>query len=152
MAKMIDNFAQFESAVSGFSKELEEQANDYKAMVTLTILDRVLDMSPVDTGRYRANWQVEIGHPKMRALKAKDKTSDRTLMKGTAVIERASLDDDIWITNNVVYAPFLEFGTATMKPFRILGRALALVESSVGLRRKGLRSAVKLEGEAGRRR
>jgi len=152
MAKTIDNFAQFKSAVAGFSDELEEQANDFKAMLALKIVQLVTEMSPIDTGLYKGNWLAEINHPDMRELKTPDKDGERTAARATSKIDSAQPGEDIWITNNKVYAPFLEFGTEHMAPRRILGRALALVDQIGKRPRRGLRSAKKLTGRAGRRR
>ena len=152
MAKTIDNFAQFKSAVAGFSDELEDQANEFKAMLALKIVELVVPMSPVDTGMYKGNWLAEISHPNTRELKTPDKDGSRTLARAAAKIGRVRPRQDIWITNNKVYAPFLEFGTEHMAPRRILGRALALADQIGKRPGGGLRSAKKLTGRAGRRR
>ena len=126
--KAIDNFAQFETQLVAASRSVSTKAADFKALVAIEILARVVELSPVDTGRFKNNWRVAINRPQLAALDGVDKTGTSTLRRGNAKIEQAGPDDDIWITNNVNYALYLEEGTEFMEPRWILRRVIDLMD------------------------
>lgn len=68
--------------------------------------------TPVDTGRARANWQVEIGSRPSGVIEADDKQGDATIRKGQAELEseRVPLFPLIFISNNLPYIRRLEEG------------------------------------------
>ena len=126
--KAIDNFAQFETQLVAASRSVETKAADVKALVAVEILERLVALSPVKTGRFKNNWRVALNQPEFAALDGVDKTGERTLRRGKAKIAQARLEDDIWITNNVNYALYLEEGTEFMEPRWILRRVIDLMD------------------------
>ena len=126
--KQADGFAQFDSQLDSFSEDLQGKAQEFRNAVAIWFLEHVVELSPVDTGRFKNNWRVAINRPQLNALKGVDKTGARALAIGTATIEKARPDDDIWITNNVSYALYLEFGTELMEPRRTLGQVIDLLD------------------------
>lgn len=88
-------------------------------------LGRIVMKTPVDTGRARGGWQINLNEVGVGAG-PKSKSGGRVLTAGLARIERATLNDTIFITNSVEYIRHLERGTANMKPHGMI--RLTLVE------------------------
>ena len=92
-----------------------------RKLVLDTFLE-ILKRSPVDTGRFRANWRVALGAPDLRTTSvAEGGTTSRvgqTLSEGerqvAAVFSTSSgVPEEIWISNNVPYAEGLERGSSS---------------------------------------
>jgi hypothetical protein len=67
-------------------------------------------MTPVDTGRARANWQVTQGVPAVGDTEATDKGGAATIAAGSETIGGAQPYSVTYITNNVPYIERLEAG------------------------------------------
>ncbi len=105
----------------------------------------VLLRSPVDTGRFRANWRIGFGGPDLSVdvkltgpkrpashgsatysfagggYKASGAEDTATLAAGNNKLTATKWGDSIWITNNVVYALSLEYGHSKQAPAGVLG-------------------------------
>ncbi len=75
------------------------------------ILRCVVLQSPVDTGRFRGNWQVNHNTPiQGYSDLLVDKSGSSTISDGKREIERKKEPKRIFITNNVPYAATLNYG------------------------------------------
>lgn len=119
---MSTNISQFVKAVKT-EIELEgfKQFGLFKKAITTKALDRVVDRTPVLTGRLKANWVVGINNiPSTVDINKFDKGGEGPKAEGRAVISRSSgLFDDIFIVNNIEYLQYVHDGTEriTANPF-----------------------------------
>jgi hypothetical protein len=122
-AKLQVEVKQFNQALGAFSKNmLPSMAQKLKKVVALEVFRRVIWKSPVDTGRFRANWQLTIGHPATGQVQG---TSVQT--EAAAVVAGSCPPGvDIWLSNNVPYAQRLEEGHSGQAPAGVV--AVTLVE------------------------
>lgn len=96
---------------------VEEEVNAIVRRIGLGILVRNIKASPVDTGRFRSNWNVSFGAPSTTVT-----TSIST--EGAAISAAASeiqafdvgASSSIYLTNNLPYAESLANGTSTQAP------------------------------------
>lgn len=84
--------------------------------VSIDAFSEVILMSPVDTGRFRGNWQVGIGNVPNGTLEIDDKTGTATVSKATAVAQGVQLGQVITLVNNLPYAERLEYGYSSQAP------------------------------------
>lgn len=104
--------------------------------VSLDLFKRVIQKSPVDTGRFKGNWQVAIGSIPAGTLELStdishtDKGNERkrgsgarSSAAGTASINRATAavlnlraGEIIYLVNNLDYARALEYGHSKQAP------------------------------------
>lgn len=121
----------FEADLKGFAKELDADFGDVVRKVVFDLHKTVTDISPVDTGRFRASWgvsQFEIpndpGEPPGEEVPLSNQES------------RVNVDDSdpysVWyIYNNLPYAQPLEEGHSDQAPAGVLDLALATVEAEI---------------------
>lgn len=86
--------------------------------ISIEMFSRIILRSPVDTGRFRANWQVEIGTIPDGVLDLYDESPNgiATINAATAVALNVKAGDIITLVNNLPYAQVLEEGHSTQAP------------------------------------
>lgn len=119
--------ARFSKQVEAFVKAAEGRANEVVRKAALGILANVVTASPVDTGRFRGNWQVGIGDRPAGTLDSEDKEGSGTVSREGAKLEGVAVGETIYITNNLPYARRLEFGWSAQAPKGMVRTTLANV-------------------------
>lgn len=85
---------------------------------TESIAKDIVKNSPIDTGRFKSNWNA--------ALNAPDLQIDQGAGGGfTSVINKMKIGDVFFFTNNLPYAKRLEFGWSNQAPSGMVRLALA---------------------------
>lgn len=84
--------------------------------ISLEMFSRVILRSPVDTGRFRANWQVAIGSVPTGTLEISDKAGTITVGKAQAAALGVQVGQTIALVNNLPYAQRLENGSSKQAP------------------------------------
>ena len=106
---MSSNFEQFKRDFEGGMKKAITQSTSIVKKVAFEVLRGVVQMSPVDTGRFKGNWQVGIVSQVTTTIDNQDKSGASTLSSGLAQINQMQLGQTVYITNNLPYARRLEF-------------------------------------------
>lgn len=85
----------------------------------------LVNRSPVDTGRYKANWQVTANKPPLYALNQYDKHGERTIAEGKraiyAIMRGGGAVRSIYFSNMLIYANALEYGHSKQAPSGVIG-------------------------------
>lgn len=89
--------------------------------VAIEAFTRVIMRSPVDTGRFRGNWQVQIGSIPDGVLALDDRDGTATVSKATAAAQQFKPGQMIYLTNNLPYAQRLETGWSKQAPGGMVG-------------------------------
>jgi allantoicase len=84
--------------------------------IMLEMFRKIILKSPVDTGRFRGNWQVAIGDAPEGTLELDDKTGIATIAKADANLAGVDIGDTIFFANNLPYAMRLEEGYSGQAP------------------------------------
>jgi len=107
----------FATAVLNLGAALPAQQLSYAIKkLSLDALEGLVDMTPVDTGRAKGNWNVTTaGRSMAKATDSRmDKKGANSIERGTAKILKATADNKtpkaVYITNNVDYIEDLENG------------------------------------------
>lgn len=117
IAKMNRSLDKFNAEVKEFfQKKLPSEVIKAQKKLVLEALRRVVQRTPVDTGRARGNWQVSIASPAESVLDASDKDGGGTISKGLAAMASLPPYQIVWISNNVDYIEFLEEGSSKQAP------------------------------------
>jgi len=91
--------------------------------------DRIVDSTPVDTGRCKANNQIAVNAIPQRSLYEFDKEGTSTKKRNRADIAKSMPDDTVYLYNQVTYSENLEHGTSTQAPHGFYGVNIADAKS-----------------------
>lgn len=124
------NVKKFEIDLGAFAQQLDDESGIAIKKIGFEILEGVVLKSPVDTGRFRANWNVTF-NPSSRSVKfdagegesipegqAETQIAGKVLAEGAAKLEtfKAGQNKTIYISNNLPYAARLENGHSKQAP------------------------------------
>jgi hypothetical protein len=132
--------ASFDKALDAAIAALPEMANDIKIRSALDLMNRIILMTPVDTGRARGNWQLTQRSPAEGEIPENDANVSSAETPPSAIMKQAEQTatgsqpgDDIWISNNLPYIEVLEEGHSKQAPHGMVALALVEVEQGLGL-------------------
>lgn len=72
--------------------------------------------SPVDTGRFRGNWQCGLGKVNLDTDSPPDKAGPGPVSRADAVMRQWKAGQTIYLTNSLPYARRLEYGWSRQQP------------------------------------
>ena len=106
----------FADQVRGFERKTARKMDLAVRKIALEMFRKIILKSPVDTGRFRGNWQLAIGSVPEGTLELDDKTGAATIAKGAATALGINAGDTIYFANNLPYARRLEEGYSQQAP------------------------------------
>ena len=106
----------FELAVANFIKKAKKNPELVVRQVTIKLYSQIIMASPVDTGRFRMNWQVSNNKPATGILIADDPSGSRAIGRMTAYVTTSEDWENFCFTNNMPYAERLEYGWSRQAP------------------------------------
>lgn len=106
----------FSIALDKFRVKSEKQAVLACQKIAMEAFKRVILRSPVDTGRFRANWGCSIGSPYSGTNESFDKDGGATAAKAMQVVNGWNPRTNISLVNNVNYSIALEYGHSKQAP------------------------------------
>ncbi|WP_040263673.1 HK97 gp10 family phage protein [Pseudomonas massiliensis] len=118
-----------------FAQQSQDAIDETLQEVVIELGNSLIRMSPVDTGRFRGNWQFSIGTPASGSLDTNDPSGNETSARivGDSILFKAG--ETAYIVNNLPYAIPLEYGHSEQAPsgmVRItLARFQAIVEEAI---------------------
>lgn len=83
----------------------------------LKVFSAIIKASPVDTGRFKGNWQCSVERPLSGELEIEDKDGGVTIAAAEAAIATyTTMKSSIFLTNNLPYADRLANGWSKQRP------------------------------------
>lgn len=96
------------------------KAGDKAALVVrktaLELQSGMVEKSPVDSGRFRSNWQCGVGVVNTATDAAAEKTGTGAIGRTQAVLQGWRVGQTITLSNSLPYARRLEFGWSEQAP------------------------------------
>lgn len=111
--------------VRAFVEKAKGNAELAARKVVIEVVNSLVLKSPVDTGRFRANWNISYGTPVQTISDATDKSGSGAIQRGTAVGLTFPIGQTVWITNALPYALPLEYGSSKQAPNGMVRRTQA---------------------------
>lgn len=109
--------ADFSGWIAEENRELEKLVGTLSRRLSSDILSRLVLASPVDTGRFRGNWQMDVGRFIDDELAIEDKSGAITISRELAKLRGSSSPFTIvTIQNNLPYAERLNDGHSRQAP------------------------------------
>lgn len=106
----------FEAQLQQFADETMERASEVFQKVVIDVGGTLIRLSPVDTGRFKANWQFSTSTPGNGNLDDYDKSGSQTIAKIVSDAGSLTYGQTSYIYNNLPYAIPLEYGYSNQAP------------------------------------
>ncbi len=134
--KLVRNAKAFNKLVDEFATDLlPAEFLIFKRALALEALVRIVQKTPVDTGRARGNWQVGVGQIPTSVLERIDLTGQQVIGDEAEKINfnLADVFETVFIANSLDYIIFLEDGSSEKQAPRGMV-ALTIAELNAGFR------------------
>ena len=115
---------QFAGRIRVMGKRIEKNADAMTRKVALAVDSAVVIATPVDTGRARSIWQVNLGGPASGTRDALDQTGQAAIAEGRTEIAKYKGGSAIHITNNLPYIGRLNDGWSAQAPSGFVEKAV----------------------------
>lgn len=106
----------FSLQVAEFAKKAKGDTQEIVRKVAIDVATKVVLRSPVDTGRFRANWITTLDAPATDVLADLDPSGSTAIGAAVSAVSDAALGQTIYIANNLPYARALEDGHSKQAP------------------------------------
>ncbi len=121
----------FAESLAAFAEQTKEAIDDVFREVVIEIGTSVIRLSPVDTGRFKGNWQFTVGAPSNQSLDTVDKSGHETIAELVAQASNLEAGQVAYIVNNLVYGVPLEYGHSDQAPAGMVQITLARFQQIV---------------------
>lgn len=109
-----------------------EDVHEFVSLVGLTALRGVVNKSPVDTGRFKGNWNLGIGEVDETTTESTDKDGGPTIVRGDISLQSYGATEGfpvLNVSNSLPYGPRLEDGYSGQAPSGMVGLTVAELEA-----------------------
>lgn len=107
----------FSLSLAKFAEKTGAKIDLVARKVAIEMLTRIVMRSPVDTGRFRANWTVSIGTRRYGfTTEDVDPSGRNTILEGVKVLTGYKAGPIIFLTNGLPYGRRLEDGWSQQAP------------------------------------
>lgn len=128
------NINEFVRRIEIQASRIKDNANKIKRKAALAIDQTVVLATPVDTGRARSNWVVQLNTPNTTIREpyspgtklglADSANASAAINQGSSVISQAKPGDSIYISNNLDYINKLNDGSSRQAPEQFVQKAV----------------------------
>jgi len=114
----------FAESVTEFSKKTEKKIRQGHQLAIISLFSSVILRSPVDTGRFRANWIITADQPSKDTRMEFDKSGSYVINTVVKFMEDNKAST-IYLANNLPYAERLENGWSQQAPYGMVRLSIA---------------------------
>lgn len=136
----------FAQRIRKIGQRIEQNADVAVRRCALAVDAAVVIATPVDTGRARANWQVEVDRPIVTPIEKFSKSGQEAIDQGKEAIARykgGHASAAVHITNNLPYIGRLNDGHSAQAPAGFVERAVLVGTDAI----KGMKFTAVLTNE-----
>ena len=108
--------SKFTLDIQSFVAKAKKNPETVMRSVSLKLFSAIIKASPVDTGRFRGNWQTTGVTPATGLIAGVDPTGNKAVNSAATFITNAPGWDTFTLTNNLPYAERLEYGWSKQAP------------------------------------
>ena len=114
-----------------FRLKVDAAHSDSARGVALELFRSVIMDSPVDTGRFRGNWQASLQAPATNELERLDLSGGAAIGAMQGVVTGWNGTGVVFMANNLPYAQRLEYGWSKQAPQGMVRKNVARIQSIV---------------------
>ena len=108
--------SKFTLDVAAFVSKAKKNPETVMRAVSIKLFSAIIKASPVDTGRFRMNWQTSGPVPKTGNVAGVDVTGNKTVQATQTYITNSPAWQEFTLVNNLPYAQRLEYGYSKQAP------------------------------------
>ncbi|WBF80858.1 hypothetical protein DDONNNOJ_00035 [Citrobacter phage BSwS KMM3] len=116
---------EFHGNIDKWIEQVESGLNDVIQIFGEKVHGALVDIAPVDTGRFKANMQITANKPPLYALNQYDPDGEKIKAEGRrtlyALLHGGGAIKSIYFSNMLIYANALEYGHSKQAPARVFG-------------------------------
>jgi len=127
----------FSADLSSFLRHCNGNIDKAHRMAVVLVAQGTVLNSPVDTGRFRSNWQFGQAVPQ-GTLESVDKSGAATIARMAGQVTSVKAGGEVWIVNNLPYAGRLEYGYSQQAPSGMVRITLANLPAALEQYIRGL--------------
>ncbi len=102
--------------INAFCEKAKKNPETVMRQVSLKLFSAIIKASPVDTGRFRGNWNVSGPTPDLRVSEETDRTGTKAVSSVVDFTLNYPRWTDVTLSNNLPYAIDLEYGSSKQAP------------------------------------
>jgi len=106
----------FEQQLRRIEEDILRRQSQVVRKITMDVFNNVIQMSPVDTGRFRGNWQVATGSAPTGTVDLEDPSGNTVTAQVAGEVQGMEPGDVVYLVNNLPYAQPLEDGWSQQAP------------------------------------
>jgi hypothetical protein len=109
--------------------DITQAVKDKQKALAIKVWQKIMERTPVNTGRARANWNASVNVPDPTTTNATSKSGDRleALQQALDQLDAMPVGQTLWISNGLLYVKFLEHGHSGQAPEGIVAVTVAEV-------------------------
>jgi hypothetical protein len=111
--------------ISKFVNKSHSNVDKVTRKIVFDVIRSVIKKSPVDTGRFKGNWQYGTGEMPTGTLDIYDADGRGTLVHLMGQVPQQAAGKVHYIVNNLPYSIRLENGYSSQAPFGIIGLTIS---------------------------
>jgi hypothetical protein len=108
--------SKFTLDVKAFCEKAKKNPEIVMRSVSLKLFSAIIKASPVDTGRFRMNWQTSGPVPNGGTVAGFDPSGNKAINSATTFITNTPAWQELTLANNLPYAERLEYGWSKQAP------------------------------------
>lgn len=116
---------EFHGSIDKWIERVENGLDDVLQIFGEKVHGALVDASPVDTGRFKANMQITANKPPLYALNDYDRDGSDTKARGKrqlyAILHGGGAVKSLYFSNMLIYANALEYGHSKQAPAGVFG-------------------------------
>ncbi len=119
------------TSISQWAKKTQDKADILCRKLVLDVDKSVIQRSPVDTGKFKGDWQLGVNAQPIGVTEIYDKNGGGTLAYHESQIPLKAAGHKYFIVNNSPYAWALEYGHSGQAPFGMVELTTIAFQSTV---------------------
>lgn len=116
--------ARWSIPIEGLAKKMKLDLEDTIKWAAFDLFSRIVARSPVDTGRFRANWNLSYNEIDRSTTSSTEKQAGAVYTSVLARLKSMPAGGTYYFTNSLPYAQVLEFGLYPNPPKRSTGKTV----------------------------
>lgn len=113
--------ADFDDIIAEWVEETQTKVDEVLQTIAIKVGTKLVTLSPVDTGRFKGNWQLTVNGSSDASLLRYDKDGFETIQAIAQAANGFTAGQVAYIQNHVLYGYDLEYGSSRQAPDGMVG-------------------------------